>query len=75
MSVEGNEVCDLLCQEAKAGLFLPALSFITVRVEDQRVITQFSNDGSRYALLSFSSNHDGGADRDRLVWRATTEVA
>jgi hypothetical protein len=41
MSVEGDEACDLLCPEAKAGLFLPALSFITVRTEAQRVITQF----------------------------------
>jgi hypothetical protein len=29
MSLEGNEACDLLGPGAKAGLFLPALSFIT----------------------------------------------
>jgi hypothetical protein len=39
--MSGNEACDLLCPEAKAGLFLPALSFITVRTGAQRVITQF----------------------------------
>jgi hypothetical protein len=37
MSLEGNEACDLLGPGAKAGLFLPALSFITARTEAQRV--------------------------------------
>ena len=37
MSVEGSEARDLLCPGAKAGLILPALSFITIRTEVQRV--------------------------------------
>ena len=74
--MSGNEACDLLCPEAKAGLFLPALSFY--HREDRgsagnNAISAITAPGmqcspSAVTILAVQTV-------TRLVRRATTEVA
>jgi len=74
--MSGNEACDLLCPEAKAGLFLPALSFITVRTEasaSNNAISAKTAPGTHCSPSAVTMMAVQTVTRQ--VKRATTEVA